>query len=925
MSLRWLFKGVGGSLEGSVLKVTRRDFIKILAVTASAAAVTGGISSRYFKQTSLLEAASDEGDELKVVRSVCSPNCTGACAFNAVVHKGRIAYLLQAADYPEKEYNPRGCLKGLSFVNLIYGPDRLKKPLIREGERGEGKFRAVSWDEALDYVAEKLAEITRKYGPESIAVSIQVPGTGYVHKGALIRLASMFGWSVIHAYTMNGDLPIFWSMTFGVQTEELESLEWMNSKYVAIFGSNVVVTRLPDAKFLSLARERGAKVVVVDPNYTPTAAKADEWIQINPSTDAALALGIVNVIINEKLYDEDFIKTYTDLPLLVRLDNHKKLRAYEVKELKEEAERLKQQIPEYRDLYVVYDVRKGGLAIVNPETLERDFEPALEGEFEVELVDGTKVKVKPVFQLLKELVNKDYTPEKVAEIITPPGRSKAEYVELIKRLAREMATTKPLHIIYGASNYQWYHGDLKGRALALIVVLTGNLGKPGAGISTYAGQYRIRWPLGAWWKFKGKGPKWVSFLPWINEEYRNSEEFKKYAREMTFPKNGVKAFIFGWHNPFDQHNMANRLREMAKRGDLELIVAIDFQASTSVKWADVVLPGVTWYEKYELTATIVHPYVQMQQPAIEPLFECMPEIWIFKEIAKRLAQKLGDPELMEAAKEFYPDPQLFMQEEQARQQGTWSLKLAREIANKASLLAADLMLKTGGKLVEGITVDRILKEKAVRLNLPAPGKRQIPFWEQINEKKPFPPPSYPVPLPKTARFVKSGRIEFYKDEDVFIDLGETLPVHKDPFVDTEYKRNPEAKNKYKLVYVTRNSLYRVHSTHSNNITMLELQDFRPRVWMNPQTAKERGIKEGDLVEVYNDRGKVYGYAVLDPGLHPSVIVFEQGWWSRYLRDTSYNTLTFPWIKPTHLIYFVPGVWEPTTAWNEVLCDVRKVS
>ncbi len=898
------------------MNVTRRDFVKMCALTA----ISAGISSRYFE---IATSAEKREEEMKIVRSTCSPNCTGACAYNAYVYKGRIVQLIQAADYPESDYNPRGCLKGQSMLNLIYGPDRLKKPLIRVGKRGEGKFKAVSWDEALDYVADKLAEIMKKYGPESVALSIQVPGTGYVHKGAAIRLASMFGWSVLHGYTMNGDLPAFWSQTFGVQTEEFESLEWVNSKYIAIFGSNILVTRLPDAKFLSIAKERGAKVIMVDMNFTPTAAKADEWIQINPSTDAALALGIVNVIINEKLYDEEFIKTYTDLPLLVRLDNQKRLRAYEVKELKDEAEKMKEKIPEYRDLFVVYDVKERKFKIVNPETLERDFEPALEGEFEVELVDGKKVKVKPVFQLIKELVNRDYTPEKVAEIITPPGRSKEEYVEIIKRLGREMGTIKPLHIIYGASNYQWFHGDLKGRALSLIVALTGNIGKPGAGISTYAGQFKIRWPLGMWWLFKGKKTNWVTFLLWLNKEYRQSEEFRKYNRETPYPKNDVKAFVFGWNNPFDQHNMANRLREMATNGELELIVAIDFQQTTSTKWADVVLPGVAWYEKWELTATILHPYVQLQQPAIEPLFECMPEIWIFKEIAKRLVERWDDPELKEQIEEFYPDPELFRKEEEARKNGTWNLKLAREIANEASLKAAELML---GKheFTKNITLERLLREGAVRLNLPAPNNRQIPFWEQIHEKKPFPPPSYPVPLPKTARFVKSGRIEFYKEEDVFIDFGETLPVHKDPFVDTEYRVNPEAKNKYKFAYVTRNALYRVHSTHSNNLTMLELQDFRPRVWMNPETAKEKGIKEGDLVEVYNDRGRVYGYAVLDPGIHPRVIIFEQGWWSRYLRGASYNTLTYPWIKATHLAYFVPGIWEPTTCWNETACDVRKV-
>lgn len=893
------------------MRVSRRTFLKTALV-----GTTFLVGSKYFKK-GFTEVSKDEG--IKYVRSTCSPNCTGACGFNAMVHKGRIVALIQAADYPEEEYNPRGCLRGQSMVNLIYGPDRLKQPLIRVGKRGEGKFKAVSWDEALDYAATKLAEIMKKYGPESVASFIQVPGTGYVQKGALVRLSSALGWSVIHAYTMNGDLPMFWPITFGVQTEELESLEWANSKYTLICGSNILWTRVPDAKFLHLSRERGGKVVVVDPNYSPTAAAADEWIQINPSTDSAFALGLAYVILTEGLYDADFVKTYTDLPLLVRLDNQKKLRAEEVAGLSAQARAMKARLPEYRECYVVYDVNSKRLVIPDPENLKRNFDPLLEGELEVTLVDGKKVKVKPAFQLLKEEVLANYSPEKVAQIIAPSSDRVKEYEELIKRIGREIATIKPLHIVYGASNYQWLHGDLKGRAYSLLVALTGNLGKSGAGISTYAGQYRIRWPLGAWWQFKGKPLKWVSFLLWLNKEFRESEVFKKYNTETPYPPNDVKALVFGWGNPFDQHNLANRLREKALNGELELIINFDFQMATSVAWSDVILPGVAWYEKYDLTATILHPYVQLQQPAIEPLFQCMPEIWICKELAKRVVEKLGDEELKKQIREFYVNPELFDKEEEARRKGEWNLKLARELAHQASLDAADIMLKTGGPLVEGITLEA-LKKGPVRLNLPTPNKRQLVFYEQIQEYKPFPPVSYPAPLPKTARFVKSGRIEFYKDEDVFIDLKETLPVHKDPIKETEHKI---MKEKYPLIYITRNRLYSVHSTHSNNITMLELQDFRPRVWIHPDTARKRGIKEGDLVEIYNERGKVYAYAVLDPGIHPQVVTFEEGWWSRYLRGTSYNTLIYPWIKPTHIIYFVPGIWEASTCWNEAACEIKK--
>lgn len=134
--------------------------------------------------------------------------------------------LRQAADYPYEHYNPRGCLKGLSINTILHGPDRLTKPLVKneEGEQVE-----TDWDTALDTAAGKLREIAEKYGPDSIGVIYQVQGTGHIQKGALVRIANTFGWSIIGGYELNGDLPMFWPETFGCQSEELESYCWEDS------------------------------------------------------------------------------------------------------------------------------------------------------------------------------------------------------------------------------------------------------------------------------------------------------------------------------------------------------------------------------------------------------------------------------------------------------------------------------------------------------------------------------------------------------------------------------------------------------------------------------------------------------------------------------------------------------------------------
>lgn len=277
-------------------KLTRRKFLQGTA----AGGVLAGAGILYQGNRGAVWSREDlQPREVKFVRSVCSPNCTSACGIRAMVVDGQIRTLTPTNDYPEPEYGPRGCLRGLSFLNLMYGPDRLEKPLIRVGERGKGEFREATWEEALDYTAEKLKEVAGKYGADSIGFSFQVGGTGHVHKGAWIALSTLAGWTLLHPYDLNGDLPMFFPQTFGVQTEELEPIEWLNSRYTAVFGSNVMVTRLIDSDLLNQTRLKGAKLVVFDPVYSATAAKADEWIRLKPSSDAALALGMAKIIVEE--------------------------------------------------------------------------------------------------------------------------------------------------------------------------------------------------------------------------------------------------------------------------------------------------------------------------------------------------------------------------------------------------------------------------------------------------------------------------------------------------------------------------------------------------------------------------------------------------------------------------------------------------
>ena len=240
---------------------------------------------------------------------------------------GNVVKVQQAADYPENEYNPRGCMKGISYHLLIHGPDRILKPLVRTGERGSGEFREASWDEVLDRIAGELKRIGDHWGWDSVHVFSQVPGSGYVQKGAAYRACAALGMTHGTSFDFNGDLPMGMPITFGVQNAEHESKDWAKSRFILLIGANPLETRIPDVHFIHDAVEKGARLVVVDPTFSSTASKADAHIRIKPGTDAAFGLALCRQVLEDGKADWDFMRTFTDAPLLVRRDTGRRLRA----------------------------------------------------------------------------------------------------------------------------------------------------------------------------------------------------------------------------------------------------------------------------------------------------------------------------------------------------------------------------------------------------------------------------------------------------------------------------------------------------------------------------------------------------------------------------------------------------------------------
>jgi anaerobic selenocysteine-containing dehydrogenase len=789
----------------------------------------------------------------------------------AGVKDGKICTLVQAADYDETEYNPRGCLKGTTRNTEMYGKDRLTKPLVRDGKFTEGgKLREASWEEALDRCAEMIKEITEKYGEDAIGMDYQVPPLNYVNKGTLIRLTNRMGWTNFPGYEMNGDLPIFFPETFGCQTEELESYQWADAKLSIIYGSNIYTTRMPDSHMLMRSQENGGKVVYLDHNHSVTASKADKWLRPAPGSDVVFALAMAKIIIDDGAYDRRFMQTYTDAPILVNPETKMRIRTSEVEGLEAPAD-----LPEKRESFVYWN--GSGPAVLPASRLDDLDDAVLEGTFDVRLKDGTTVKAKPVFQLIVEHLQ-DYGPDRASELTQIPK-------EDILEVAHMAETIKPMHIMQGGSAQQWHHGDMKGRAFSLVAALTGNLGKLGAGISCYIGQYKVRFKPGSWFAPPTNKARFTPFHYFCNGPTE--------TMSAAYPKNGFRMLITGWANPYDQHAFNNAIVEKRMSGEIEYQITCDFLHTTTVDYADVVLPGCAWYEKTDVCTTPLHPYVQLQQKACEAPGESRPEIWIFTELAHRLG--VGDE---------FPD------------------RFAPEQSEAEIEKVVRKYLETGGPALEGITLEQ-LRQGPVKMRHTNPGDKRIPFYDQIQNRALFPPITYPNPPGSTDHFVKSGRMELFKDEPMFQMQGEQLPLFKPLFEDTEYAMDPEARTKYPFIYLTRNSIYRIHSNYSSNPIMLELQDNMPLVWMHPDDAQAKGLKEGDHITVFNNHGQVDGKLAYEPGLWPGQVVFEMGWWARYTHDNSYNSLIYPFVNPVHEQYSMAATWSPVLAFNECVCDVKK--
>src|SRR5688572_22533102 len=300
----------------------------------------------------------------KVVRSTHGVNCTGSCSWKVYVKDGIITWESQQTDYPSvgpdrPEYEPRGCPRGAAFSWYTYSPTRVRYPYVRgvllelyreakarlgdpvlawgdvvsdpersrryKAARGKGGLVRASWDEVTELVAAAHVHTVKEFGPDRVAGFSPIPAMSMVSHAAGARFVSLIGGTMLSFYDWYADLPVASPQVFGDQTDVPESGDWWDASYLILWGSNVPVTRTPDAHWMAEARYRGQKVVVMSPDYSDATKFADDWLAPHPGTDGALAMAMGHVVLREFFVDRqvprfvDYCKRYTDLPFLVTL------------------------------------------------------------------------------------------------------------------------------------------------------------------------------------------------------------------------------------------------------------------------------------------------------------------------------------------------------------------------------------------------------------------------------------------------------------------------------------------------------------------------------------------------------------------------------------------------------------------------------
>jgi len=834
----------------------------------------------------------------------------GGCPWRVYSRDGQIVREEQAAVFPKiqdgvPDLNPMGCQKGASWSQQHYNEERVLHPLKRAGARGEGKWQRVSWETAFNDIADAIIDAVEEKGPSSV-YHIGTPGEGGTQQILWNNFSTQLGFQVTDLQAEINDFSPGIYTTFGKFDPSPSADDFFHSGLVLIWHANPVYTNITWYHFIQEMRYNGGEVVTIAPDFSPSAIHADYHVPIEIGTDAAFANAMSQVVIAEGLVDVDFVKKQTDLPLLVRTDNLRLLRASD--------------LGTGSDVQFHWIDAKTGRVLEAPRaTLDPgDVDPALEGSAVVKLADGSEVEVRPVFAMLREMLDEHYTPEKAQAIC-------GVHPETTRLVARKIAARRT-HIMMGWNSGKYYHGDLMERAMMLVLGLTGNWGRFGTGARSWAvgfndGMFTVLIKPEAGQKsledvrgmrdglseiLHAEDPSLTDemvhyevertmsqlmgfFTPpaffWYHHcgyrEIWNRPGYGDAAMKRSFDEYFEEACAKGWWTPSQElhrdteprflievgGNLLRRQRGGARMllehlwPKLKMIVSVDWRINTTGLHADYILPAAQHYEKVNQPySSPMHMHVLMIDKAAEPPGEARSEWQIIQGMARALQTR---------AKQRGVKPWLRRNGEPIELENLWHFVTKKgELADDAKLMNEVLCDSARlGTLPPDTNLEKLREKGIVRAigwgnssmmqcqqSPIEPDKTHAPFRNHVEQLKPYP--------------TLNRRASFYIDHEWYLEAGEQLPVHKD---------NPRQGGDFPLRLTSGHPRWSIHSMNHTQRIILGTHRGYPVMYMNPDDMQARGLEDDDEARLFNELSEMSIRVRRSPGTKPGQVVIYNGY------------------------------------------------
>lgn len=750
-------------------------------------------------------------------------------------------------------WDPRCCQKGLALIRRFYGDRRCKEPMVRKGfldwvesnferdpktgaipkrylNRGRDPWVQISWDKAFELAAQALNNIARTYygeqgkeflklqgydpamveAPQGIGTQVLKFRGGMAALGATrifaqYRLANMMalldakirnvsgdqavggrGWD---NYSWHTDLPPGHPMVTGQQTVDFDLCNVEHAKNLVVWGMNWITTKMPDSHWLTEARMKGTKIIVIAAEYSATSSKADLAVVVRPGTTPALALGLSYLLIKEKKYNPDYLRATTDFPCLIRMDTLEMLKASDVwkdykntdlnnyvhllKEGEKAPPPLLQASPilpeKMRQAWgdsVVWDEKEQKLTPLSRNDYGgrydiKGIKASLEGSYEVTLTDGKVIQTRTVFDLIKEYIEKNFDPQTTSQITWAP-------IEAMQKIADDIAKNpgKTLFAM-GMGPNQFFNSDLKDRTVFLLAALTENIGKIGGNVGSFAGNYRASF-------FSGLGqfiledpfnitldPKALAKIkPYFKSEsvhyFNHGDQVLRMGKELLTGKTHIptptKSILVSNSNSLIGNAKGHYDTIMNVLPRVEFVGVQEWWWTASCEYADIVYPVDSWaeFKQPDMTISVTNPFLTIfPRTPLPRIYNTRSDIEVAAGIAKAFSKLTGDNRFEKYWQFVFDDKvDLYLQRILSTSNSTkgYEFKDLEEKAKKG--IPALLMSRTYPK---------------------------VGAWEQGSEDKPY--------------YTKTGRLEFYRGEKEFLDSGENMPIYREPIDSTFYEPN----------------------------------------------------------------------------------------------------------------------------------------